>query len=83
MFCFLIPGIADLSTDFLKNFTLLISSKSPTKPSKIPISPLQTLYRIPYRQTTLKSMLSAILPSKNQNHFYPNSASKINNILNT
>lgn len=75
--------IADSSTHQLKNLTLSKISKFPIKPSQIPISPPQPLYRAPYRQNPLKSMLSAILPSKNQNHFYPNSTSKINNILNT
>lgn len=51
--------IADSSTDLLQNFALSISSKSPTKPSKIPISPFQITYRTPYRQIPLKSSISA------------------------
>lgn len=50
--------IADLSTDFLQNFNLSISSKFPTKSSKIQIFSSQTTYRTPYRQTTLKSSIS-------------------------
>ena len=42
--------IADLSTDFLQNFTLSISSKFPTKSAKIPILITKILYRTQYRQ---------------------------------
>ena len=47
--------IADLSTDFLQNFTLSISSKIPLKPSKIQFLFKLTRYRTSYRQIPLKS----------------------------
>ena len=56
-FCFLIPGIADLSTHQLKNPTSPQSSKFPTKSSKIPIFILLTSYRTLYRQNPYKSTL--------------------------
>ena len=58
--------IADSSTHQLKNPTSPKSSKYPTKSSKIPNSTLQTTYRTPYRQITLKSSISATLQPKNQ-----------------
>lgn len=58
--------IADSSTDFLQNFTLSISSKFPTKSSKIQNPAHQTTYRTPYRQITLKSSISATSQPKNQ-----------------
>ena len=65
-FCFLIPGIADSSTDFLQNFTLSISSKFPTKSSKIQNPAHQTIYRTPYRKNPLKSNISTTSQPKNQ-----------------
>ena len=58
--------IADSSTDLLQNFTLSISSKFPTKSSKIQNPAHQTTYRTPYRQTPLKSSISTTSQPKNQ-----------------
>ena len=58
--------IADSSTDLLQNFTLSISSKFPTKSSKIQNPAHQTTYRTPYRQNQLKSSISATSRPKNQ-----------------
>ena len=64
-------SIADSSTDFLQNFTLSISSKIPTKSSKIQNPAHQTLYRTPYRQNPLKSSISATSQPKNQTSISP------------
>ena len=66
VFLFPILGIAGSPTDFLQNFTLSISSKIPTKSSKIQILSSQTTYRTPYRQNPLKSNISATSKPKNQ-----------------
>lgn len=55
-------GLAGYSTHFLKNPMF----KIPRKSSKILTFISQSPYRTPYRQNPVKSMLSAILSSKNQ-----------------
>ena len=58
VFCFLIPGIADSSTDFLQNFTLSTSSKFSTKSSKIQKSSSSNhlSYHISLKPTKIKHL---------------------------